>query len=78
MEFCRSLTGISPEFRRNFTEFHRISQNFQFHRIISAILINIPGTPDAVPTMIEGHALAKKGVFEVVGKTRPTKYVKKN
>ena len=23
-------------------------------------------------------SLAKKGVFEVVGKTRPTKYVKKN
>ncbi len=32
-----------------------------FGGAISAILINIPGTPDAVPTMIEGHALAKKG-----------------
>ena len=31
-----------------------------FGGAISAILINIPGTPDAVPTMIEGHALAKK------------------
>lgn len=32
-----------------------------FGGAISAILINIPGTPDAVPTMIEGSALAKKG-----------------
>ena len=32
-----------------------------FGGAISAVLINIPGTPDAVPTMIEGHALAKKG-----------------
>ena len=32
-----------------------------FGGAISAVLINIPGTPDAVPTMIEGHSLAKKG-----------------
>jgi putative tricarboxylic transport membrane protein len=32
-----------------------------FGGAISAVMINIPGTPDAVPTMIEGHALAKKG-----------------
>jgi len=32
-----------------------------FGGAISAVLINIPGTPDAVPTMIEGHNLAKKG-----------------
>jgi len=32
-----------------------------FGGAISAVLINIPGTPDAVPTMIEGHTLAKKG-----------------
>ncbi|MBL6957837.1 MAG: tripartite tricarboxylate transporter permease [Rhodospirillales bacterium] len=32
-----------------------------FGGAISAVLINIPGTPDAVPTMMEGHALAKKG-----------------
>lgn len=32
-----------------------------FGGAISAVLINIPGTPDAVPTMIEGHALAKQG-----------------
>ncbi|WP_127143045.1 tripartite tricarboxylate transporter permease [Pelagibacterium montanilacus] len=32
-----------------------------FGGAISATLINIPGTPDAVPTMIEGHALAKRG-----------------
>ena len=32
-----------------------------FGGAISAVLINIPGTPDAVPTMIEGHQLAKKG-----------------
>jgi putative tricarboxylic transport membrane protein len=32
-----------------------------FGGAISAVLINIPGTPDAVPTMIEGYALAKKG-----------------
>lgn len=32
-----------------------------FGGAISAVLINIPGTPDAVPTMIEGHALAKMG-----------------
>ena len=32
-----------------------------FGGAISAVLINIPGTPDAVPTMIEGHALAKRG-----------------
>ncbi len=32
-----------------------------FGGAISAVLINIPGTPDAVPTAIEGHALAKKG-----------------
>lgn len=32
-----------------------------FGGAISAVLINIPGTPDAVPTMIEGHALALRG-----------------
>ncbi len=32
-----------------------------FGGAISAVLINIPGTPDAVPTMIEGHALAQQG-----------------
>ena len=32
-----------------------------FGGAISAVLINIPGTPDAVPTAIEGHALARKG-----------------
>lgn len=32
-----------------------------FGGAISAVLINIPGTPDAVPTMLEGHALAKRG-----------------
>ena len=32
-----------------------------FGGAISAVLINIPGTPDAVPTMIEGHALARRG-----------------
>jgi putative tricarboxylic transport membrane protein len=32
-----------------------------FGGAISAVLINIPGTPDAVPTMLEGHPLAKKG-----------------
>jgi putative tricarboxylic transport membrane protein len=32
-----------------------------FGGAISAVLINIPGTPDAVPTMMEGHQLAKKG-----------------
>ncbi len=32
-----------------------------FGGAISAVLINIPGTPDAVPTMMEGHPLAKKG-----------------
>ena len=32
-----------------------------FGGAISAVLINIPGTPDAVPTMIEGHPLAKQG-----------------
>ncbi len=32
-----------------------------FGGAISAVLINIPGTPDAVPTMIEGYALAKRG-----------------
>ena len=32
-----------------------------FGGAISAVLINIPGTPDAVPTMIEGHPLAKRG-----------------
>lgn len=32
-----------------------------FGGAISAVLINIPGTPDAVPTMIEGHALAQRG-----------------
>lgn len=32
-----------------------------FGGAISAVLINIPGTPDAVPTMIEGHKLAQKG-----------------
>ncbi len=28
---------------------------------ITAVLINIPGTPAAVPTMIEGHRLAQRG-----------------
>jgi len=32
-----------------------------FGGAISAVLINIPGTPDAVPTAIEGHALARQG-----------------
>ena len=32
-----------------------------FGGAISAVLINIPGTPDAVPTAIEGHALARRG-----------------
>ena len=32
-----------------------------FGGAISAVLINIPGTPDAVPTMIEGHTLARRG-----------------
>jgi putative tricarboxylic transport membrane protein len=32
-----------------------------FGGAISAVMINIPGTPDAVPTMIEGHALARRG-----------------
>jgi putative tricarboxylic transport membrane protein len=31
-----------------------------FGGAISAVLINIPGTPDAVPTMMEGHPLAKR------------------
>ncbi len=31
-----------------------------FGGAISAVLINIPGTPDVVPTMMEGHQLAKK------------------
>ncbi len=32
-----------------------------FGGAISAVMINIPGTPDAVPTMMEGHPLALKG-----------------
>ena len=32
-----------------------------FGGAISAVLVNIPGTPDAVPTMVEGYALAKRG-----------------
>ena len=32
-----------------------------FGGAISAVLINIPGTPDAVPTMMEGNILAQKG-----------------
>ena len=32
-----------------------------FGGAISAVLVNIPGTPDAVPTMIEGYALARRG-----------------
>ncbi len=32
-----------------------------FGGAISAVMINIPGTPDAVPTMIEGHQLALRG-----------------
>lgn len=32
-----------------------------FGGAISAVLINIPGTPDAVPTMIEGYPLAQRG-----------------
>jgi putative tricarboxylic transport membrane protein len=33
-----------------------------FGGAISAVLINIPGTPDSVCTMIEGHPLAKRGL----------------
>jgi len=32
-----------------------------FGGAISAVLINIPGTPDAVPTMMEGYPLARRG-----------------
>ena len=32
-----------------------------FGGAISAVLVNIPGTPDAVPTMIEGYKLARRG-----------------
>jgi len=32
-----------------------------FGGAISAVLINIPGTPDSVPTMIEGYPLARRG-----------------
>ena len=32
-----------------------------FGGAISAVLVNIPGTPDAVPTMIEGYTLARRG-----------------
>lgn len=32
-----------------------------FGGAISAVLINIPGTPDSVPTMIEGYPLALRG-----------------
>lgn len=32
-----------------------------FGGAISAVMINIPGTPDSVPTMIEGHPLARRG-----------------
>lgn len=32
-----------------------------FGGAISAVLINIPGTPDNVPTMLEGHPLALRG-----------------
>lgn len=32
-----------------------------FGGAISAVLINMPGTPDAVPTMIEGYPLAQRG-----------------
>jgi putative tricarboxylic transport membrane protein len=32
-----------------------------FGGAISAVLINIPGTPDAVPTMMEGYPLAQRG-----------------
>lgn len=32
-----------------------------FGGAISAILINIPGTPDGVPTMMAGHPLAREG-----------------
>lgn len=32
-----------------------------FGGAISAVMLNIPGTPDAVPTMIEGHQLARRG-----------------
>ena len=28
---------------------------------VSAVLINIPGTPDSIPTMMEGYPLAKQG-----------------
>ncbi len=32
-----------------------------FGGAVSAVLINIPGTPDSIPTMIEGYPLAKQG-----------------
>lgn len=32
--------------------------------LITAILLNIPGTPAAIPTTFDGHALAKKGQAE--------------
>ena len=32
-----------------------------FGGAVSAVLVNIPGTPDAVPTMIEGYPLARRG-----------------
>jgi putative tricarboxylic transport membrane protein len=32
-----------------------------FGGAVSAVLINIPGTPDSIPTMMEGYPLAKQG-----------------
>ena len=32
-----------------------------FGGAVSAVLINIPGTPDSIPTMLEGYPLAKQG-----------------
>jgi len=32
-----------------------------FGGALSAVLMNIPGTPDSIPTMIEGYPLAKQG-----------------
>ena len=42
-----------------------------FGGAISAVLINIPGTPDAVPTMIEGHQLAQLSLIHISEPTRP-------
>ena len=32
-----------------------------FGGAVSAVLMNIPGTPDSIPTMMEGYPLAKQG-----------------